>query len=333
MKDYAENTTATDYQITSVSEWIYFGDLVRAGNTFAGKTVHLMRSLDFEGLQMEGVGRYSSDYAAAFKGTFDGHYHMLKNVNIYGTERGVGTFNCTYGATLKNFGVSGCISGYGVVAGIVGYGDGGTDIIECWNEADVAALSTSDGSAGIAGNLRNAGTITKCYNVGTISGLTSVAGICSWGQNGGSAAVITDCYNMGNLVFANDNGSSDAIIRYNGTVTGKTSNSYYLSGIGTNAAVSGTTAKSAAAFTDGTVAGTLNMLQGATHPILAEPETEPEDLGIDLNGDGETNTADVSALLQSLNDDIGIDQTLADLNADGKLTLADALRLLKLLNE
>ncbi len=332
MKDFAENPTATDYQITTVSEWIYFGDLVRAGNTFAGKTVHLMKSLDFEGLPMSGVGMYTDDYAYTFKGTFDGHYHMLKNVNIYNAEVGVGAFNSTNGATLKAFGISGSVCGSGAVGGIVGYGDGGTDIIDCWNEADVYSLSTTTGTAGIAANLRQAGTITRCYNVGTIGGPTNVAGICSWGQNGNNAAVITDCYNMGILVYANDNGATDAIVRYNGTVTGKTFNSYYLTGIGTNAAVSGTTAKNAAAFTDGTVAAALNMLQGETHPILVEPEVDV-DLGIDVNGDGETNVADVSSLLSYLNGNAEIDADLADVNEDGKISLADAARLLKLLNE
>ncbi|MBQ3084092.1 MAG: dockerin type I repeat-containing protein [Clostridia bacterium] len=57
------------------------------------------------------------------------------------------------------------------------------------------------------------------------------------------------------------------------------------------------------------------------------------DLGIDINNDGETNAADVSALLQSLNGNGEINADLADLNEDGKITLADALRLLKLLSE
>ncbi len=57
------------------------------------------------------------------------------------------------------------------------------------------------------------------------------------------------------------------------------------------------------------------------------------DLGIDVNGDGETNVADVSSLLSYLNGNAEIDADLADVNEDGKVSLADALHLLKLLNE
>ncbi|MBQ7089911.1 MAG: dockerin type I repeat-containing protein, partial [Clostridia bacterium] len=53
----------------------------------------------------------------------------------------------------------------------------------------------------------------------------------------------------------------------------------------------------------------------------------------DINLSGNADSADVSALLQSLNGNGEIDQNLADLNEDGKITLADALRLLKLLSE
>ena len=99
-------------------------------------------------------------------------------------------------------------------------------------------------------------------------------------------------------------------------------------------ATGGTIASEAAAFTDGTVATALNMLQGENHPILVEPETEPEDLGIDLNNDGETNAADVTVLLKYLNGgNVAIDTVAADVNLDEKVSLADALRLMKLLSE
>ncbi|MBQ3076198.1 MAG: hypothetical protein IJC26_09025, partial [Clostridia bacterium] len=53
----------------------------------------------------------------------------------------------------------------------------------------------------------------------------------------------------------------------------------------------------------------------------------------DVNGDNETNSADVVALLQYLNGNGTADAEAADVNGDGKVSLADALRLMKLLAE
>ncbi|MBQ3085131.1 MAG: family 78 glycoside hydrolase catalytic domain [Clostridia bacterium] len=318
--------------ISSVAEWLQFAATVNSGETFAGKTVTLTCDLDFEGFAMKGVGCYST---AAFEGTFDGQYHMLKNVNIVESATGVGIFNYTNGAVIKNLGVSGSVTGPNVVGGLVGYADGGTVIVDCWNEARVMAISGVDGVAGIAGNARHASSIDHSYNVGVVIGKTNVAGLCSWGQSGENAAVISDSYHMGTLLLINHDGLSHSIARYGSASAAKTTDCYYLSsGAGTAAALNGTIASEAAAFTDGTVAAALNMLQGETHPILAEPETEPEDLGIDLNNDGETNAADVTVLLKYLNGgNVAIDTVAADVNLDEKVSLADALRLMKLLSE
>jgi len=318
--------------ISSVAEWLQFAATVNSGETFAGKIVTLTCDLDFEGFAMKGAGCYNT---AAFEGTFDGQYHMLKNVNIVESANGVGIFNYTNGAVIKNLGVSGSVTGSNVVGGLVGYADGGTVIVDCWNEARVMAISGVDGVAGIAGNARHASSIDHSYNVGVVIGKTNVAGLCSWGQSGENAAVISDSYHMGTLLLINHDGLSHSIARYGSASAAKTTDCYYLSSsAGTAAALNGTIASEAAAFTDGTVATALNMLQGETHPILVEPETEPEDLCIDLNNDGETNTADVTVLLKYLNGgNVAIDTVAADVNLDEKVSLADALRLMKLLSE
>lgn len=321
--DYAQFPNEEAYQITSVSEWIYFADLVRSGVTFQGKTVYLKNDLDFAGVEMEGVGAYADDYTTAFQGTLEGGNHMLRNVNIRSAVKGAGVFNATYGAVIRALGLSGEIVAPSVAGGIVGYGDGGTRIEECWNEAKIVAYLSNDGAAGIAGNLRQGGTIRRCYNLGTVTAPTSVAGICSWGQNGSLAAVITDCYSMGELIPLNTDGTSNAIVRYNGTVTGKTSNCYYLSSQpGTEPEQSGTSARSAEAFADGTVAQALSMRQDGEIPVLT--------VQYDVNGSGVFDTADPVSLLRHLcgwHTEICLD--LADANEDQKLSVADAVRLLQ----
>ncbi len=275
MKNYSSDPNADSYQITTVSEWIYFENLVRQGVTFQGKTVILANDLDFENHQTQGVGVYSDSGATAFKGKFQGGYHNLNNVDILNTGKGAGVFTATYGAEIYALGVNGTVAAASAVGGIAGYADGGTLIEDCWNEARVMALFSTDGAAGIAGNLRQAGVVRHCYNIGAISGVTNVAGLCSWGQNGTSAATIENSYQAGQLVgYPAYNGTADryAVIRYNGTVTGKVSNTCYWDMQASSAAeVDGTTAKSFTAFSDGTVAIALNMVQGTDYPEIVEP--------------------------------------------------------------
>ena len=78
---------------------------------------------------------------------------------------------------------------------------------------------------------------------------------------------------------------------------------------------------------------TSNWRTAAENALTLNQLLENNGALYDLNGDFLTNTADVSTLLQSLNGNGEIDQTIADLNEDGKITLADALRLMKLLSK
>ncbi|MBQ8893268.1 MAG: family 78 glycoside hydrolase catalytic domain [Clostridia bacterium] len=323
MKDYTGEAAA--YQITTVSEWLYFDQLVESGVSFEGKTVYLMNNLDFENIQMTGIGAYSDNYAAAFKGTFEGGYHMLKNVNIYNSGKGSGAFDVTYAATVRCLGVSGSVTGSSVVGGIAGYADGASTIENCWNEARILSINSSDGCAGIAGNVRNAGTVKKCYNVGKVVGINYAAGICSWGQ-GGTAKII-DCYNMGELI-ASDNGSTtNAIVRYNKTTSGNTSNCYYISTEPGSETVTGTLSATAAQFTDGTVANALGMAQGEYYPVFAETI-----LNGDLDGDGNLTTADAVLLLRHL---VGYEVEFKDdpdVSGDGKISIFDAVKLMQSLS-
>jgi len=324
LKNYTENTDATSYAITTVSEWLYFDELVESGVTFAGKTVYLLNDLDFEHVRMSGIGAFTTDYATAFKGTFEGGYHLLKNVNIFNTAKGSGAFDVTYAATVRSLGVSGSVIGDSVVGGIVGYADGASVIEDCWNESRVMAIKGNDGCAGIAGNVRNAGTVKHCYNVGTVVAPTYAAGICSWGQGG--TAKILDCYNMGELVTADNNGVTNAIIRYS-TTTGNTSNSYYINTEPGAEKMEGTLSATAVQFTDGTVANALHLAQGLDYPIfhalvLKKLIAELERYDLNLFANAEVNQAVLEAAKNATADEAAhIEAVQAVL--DG-LTLTDA---------
>ena len=70
-------------------------------------------------------------------------------------------------------------------------------------------------------------------------------------------------------------------------------------------------------------------------PFAALTLTIYADIQPDLNGDGKTNTEDVSILLKSINGSLELteeQQTMADLNGDGKINTEDVSVLLKIIN-
>ena len=183
----------------------------------------------------------TTDTAGAFRGTFDGDgkkitglYIDRKNVtNAYSA-----LFGYVYGATIKNLGVTdvniqghvstagivasladggtieGCyvtgeITGYQAVGGIVGVinngGSGTITINKCYTTCTVTAENFRVG--GIAGNsIASGAVISNCYTTGaitnTISAQTAQAGGIL-GNSGGGSVAITNCYSTGNITSKN----------------------------------------------------------------------------------------------------------------------------------
>ena len=343
IRNYANYPDADAYRLETVEDVQIFGDLIAAGNTFAGKTVHLMNDLDFTGIDfiplgastgMKGSAR-APLYDRCFQGIFDGNYHTFSNVNISSMWYGTALFPVTYGAEIRNFGIaSGYIEGFDVVSSIVGYGDYGTKLTNVWSAADVYAANFSgiQGSGGIASNMRLGGNgignaaensaMTNVAYYGTISGSGYVAGICAWGQ---------DQLKATNLIFAGkldlrNAGQSITFIRYNATVALAT-NLFAIEGnVGNKTYISATpTLLSATDFADGTAAAQLNALENSSW-IVRDAKTVPgATLLGDLDQNGVLDSADVVLLLKQINNG----SATADINGDGKVSLADALCLLK----
>ncbi len=152
-----------------------------------------------------------------FEGAFYGDYHIIKNVNISGSDN-VGFFGCAVNSLIEtivlesadisginNVGaVVGCaedcyisecsvissiVSGNQCVGGIVGYSN--CDLYYCNNLADVSGQVAYGGILGSNDN----GTVCCCYNTGNVTGsgsATEGAGIV--GRNFGA---VTDCGNTG----------------------------------------------------------------------------------------------------------------------------------------
>ncbi len=188
------------YQITSGSELAWLAKEVNAGRGASYNAV-LCNDIDLGSENWTPIGKTSS---TAYKGTFDGQYHEIKNLKITGSNSNhYGLFGVVGTGTVKNLTVSGeiTISGSGSstygIASIAGSLNNTGTIENCINKATV---SGNYNTAGIVGYMSSSnGTVTSCANTGNISGNNSAGGIV--GQLNGKGTV-DHCYNTGDITAA-----------------------------------------------------------------------------------------------------------------------------------
>lgn len=291
MRNFKKYPGAAAYRLETVEDVTVWGDLIAAGNTFAGKTVYLMNDIDFEGKKMKPLGATTGEvagnlnpaYENSFQGTFDGQYHVFSNIYISSMYYASALFPYTKGATIQNFGINGGrVEGFDVCGSIVGYGDGCTKMYNVWSSADVYAANNNrlygiQGSGGIASNMRRGGTgidngvgvptMTNVAYYGTISGCTYVAGIAAWGQGILQAT---------NIVFAGvldsrakPGSTSATFIRYNAVTTDKANNLFGVEGMEGRGTYDDDahTMLTYADYSNGVAAYKLNAIEGAAWTV------------------------------------------------------------------
>ena len=208
----SEHEVAVDGQGMSVAA---FRDSVNAGNSYAGKTVVLLRNLDLSGSEWTPIGQKSGN---KFSGVFDGKNFKVEGMTISNTteiqnsntfDGYAAFFGAINGGTVKNLSVYGSVNSKNA-AGVVARVDGNSSVINCHNYATVTAPSS--GKAGGVICLTNAAAISvqDCTNSGTVSGGNSgTAGIVGYANAG---VTISDCSNFGNI--------GDENCRYSGGIVG-----------------------------------------------------------------------------------------------------------------
>lgn len=135
------NDTDTTFTLNTAEQLAGLAELVDGGNTFEGKTILLSKDMDFycedasgEPICLQPIGSYRND--KAFKGTFDGQNHTVKNVyqntwalntGYYYGDLGLGLFGLVEDATIKDLNIDGAsVSGESALCGTVAataYGD------------------------------------------------------------------------------------------------------------------------------------------------------------------------------------------------------------------
>ncbi|MCD7785940.1 MAG: hypothetical protein LUH18_10300 [Oscillospiraceae bacterium] len=180
------NTTDTTFTLYDAADLAGLASLVNAGNDFSGKTIVLGNSIDLNNEVWTPIGTYYYP----FSGTFDGSGYTVSGLYINNSSAGQQALFGYNGGTVKNVTVSGNVTGYVSVAGVVGYNDSGT-VTNCINNVVVSAYSFV---GGVVGTNNDNGTVTNCYNNGSISGNGNVGGVV--GVNYGT---MTNCCNNGSI--------------------------------------------------------------------------------------------------------------------------------------
>ncbi len=202
---------------------------LNAPHTFSGKTVELGADIELDNTDFGSPIGCTDTYA--FKGTFNGNYHKIKNFN-HSSGDAVALFSRCTNATVKNLKLeniitsvttqraaavcarsdgstfenievlSGTISGPKQTGGIVGViVNSKTTLTNCINRADVTGTSTT-AIGGLVGGNANASSleITSSANYGKVtSAFEGTGGILGYLGAYTSTVVIDGCHNYGEV--------------------------------------------------------------------------------------------------------------------------------------
>ncbi len=167
-------------------------------NTYSSNYFKMTCDIDLGGSSdaFTAIGTSSSKY---FSGIFDGGGYEVSGLYISkstssSTGSYQGLFGYASGATIKNLGVSGSVTGCEYIGGIVGFAKS-SSVSNCYGNVTVKGGSYYVG--GIVGS--STGSVSNCYNIGSVSGFNYVGGIVG----SPSAGSVSNCYNTGSVSGTN----------------------------------------------------------------------------------------------------------------------------------
>ncbi len=187
-----DGSESTPYLISTADDMRELSGRVAGENgyiadKFKGKFFEVTADIDLGGEDNEFTAIGSST-AIYFSGTFDGDNHTISGLYINkpdDTFQGLFGFIMN-GATITNLTVSGEVTGWLYVGGIVGHNDSST-IINCHNNVVVSGKGYVGGVVG-----KNSGaTVINCYNNAAVSSEDHVGGIVGCNES----STVINCYN------------------------------------------------------------------------------------------------------------------------------------------
>ncbi len=224
VKWYTGHESETSYIIETPEQLAGLAQLVKEGESFAGKQILLGADIDLNGKAWTPIGAQSSYTGTNFTGTFDGQYHTVSNFTC--NQNLAGLFSILAASScVKNLGIadaqivsSSTSSSYGAgaVAAMLKAGNPAGPVIEnCWTEKDVSVSAEKGYVGGIAGQISGYGgtapMISGCVNNADVSSAYAggILGSATYGN-----PVITNCYNTGVIccLATNSMGSAGGIL-------------------------------------------------------------------------------------------------------------------------
>ncbi len=194
-------TEAEPYQIATADDIRSFATNVDCGDNYSGSYFELTSNIDLGGESNE-FTPIGSSWSSSFKGTFDGGGYEVSGLYInQESSYYQGLFGITCYATIKNLGVSGSVSGYASVGGVIGYAEN-TIVENCYNTASITGSSEYVG--GIIGK-NVVSTVINCYNTGAIEGTRCVGGIAGDANASNGTCAMINCYNTAKITATTEN--------------------------------------------------------------------------------------------------------------------------------
>ena len=253
------------YQIETADQFIWFANLVNAGNNTAN--AKLLDDIDVSNEYFTVIGTSSNHY----KGIFDGNYKTL-TIDLEAESSSWGLFRYLDG-TIKNLRMNGrLVSPYNKVGPFVGEIFGGK-VQNCVCEVNVE--SEFDGDAAISGFVgrgsADGSVIENCIFAGSISGLGwNCAAFIGWS---GSKSTLTNCAFTGTIDISTSQGNAYTFARNPGNVT--CNNCYFVNEFGSHQ--DNTTQITAEDVTGGQL---CYMLNGDQSQIVWTQTLEEEELPV-----------------------------------------------------
>ena len=224
---YDGSSEEMSYQINCIEDLVSFSRNVNSGNSYDGKYVKLMRTLDFNSIFS--YNNYKTTYSydvdtnsyiedinsnttlidlctndkgfipignsasvnARYRGNFNGQGFEIKNIYI-NTTANAGLFGECNLATIQNLGISGNITSTKNHAGGI-VATASCRFINCFNNANIKADSYAGGIVGTGGS--QSISMSDCYNTGMIISEKGLAG----GLAATFAGKISNSYNIGEV--------------------------------------------------------------------------------------------------------------------------------------
>ncbi|ANQ51550.2 T9SS type A sorting domain-containing protein [Flammeovirga sp. MY04] len=191
-------TAGDPYQIATVQDLL---DLSGATEMW-GAHYQLTADIDMDAQTFTPIGWKDAGTDHTFKGSFDGNYHIIQNLNITPhadqAKLGVGFIGFMQGGTIKNLGLVNVTAdmrpeGIERVGGIVGHSEWNATIESCFV---VNGNFTATGNVGSIVGYLVANKVNNCFADATIN--------ANWGLNGGLVGNVKDLADNGiitNSVF------------------------------------------------------------------------------------------------------------------------------------